>query len=81
MEPTGCYVGFYKRTDEGVCPYFWVSIGIGGNHPNQLPLGSPPLRGGREGFPDEGVCPYFEDYIQQNKQPVYLSTHLLVNST
>ena len=28
------------------------------NHSNRLPLGTPPLGGGWEGFPDEGVCPY-----------------------
>ena len=29
------------------------------NDPNWLPLGTPPLGGGWEGFPSEGVCPYF----------------------
>ena len=80
MQPTGCYVGFYKRTDEGVCPYFWISIGIGENYPNQLPLGTPPLWGGWVGFPDEGVCPYFEK-LHPTKQttclPVNSSTHQL----
>ena len=38
----------------------------GKNHSNRLPLGTPPLGGGWEGFPDEGVCPYFEDSPSDN---------------
>ena len=48
----------FWRTDEGVCPYFVVLSSIEKTNPNQLPLGTPPLGGGWEGFPDEGVCPY-----------------------
>ncbi|EEX17289.1 hypothetical protein HMPREF0973_02865 [Prevotella veroralis F0319] len=45
--------------DDGVCPYFEELSLIGNIYPNQLSLGTPPLRGGWEGGPDEGVCPYF----------------------
>ena len=50
----------FWRTDEGVCPYRWALFPIGKNHPNWLPLGTPPLGGGWVGFPSEVLLSNFK---------------------
>ena len=48
----------FWRTDEGRLSLLCGIPLDGKNHSNRLPLGTPPLWGGWEGFPDDGVCPY-----------------------
>ena len=74
---TGCYLGIYKRTDEGVCPYFVIPIWLKrtiqtGFREALLPLGE----AGR-GFHSKASVPTLWHYIQPIQQLFYLFTHLL----
>ena len=61
----GCYLGIYKRTDEGVCPYFVVPIWLKRTIKTGFPEALLPLGEAGWGFYTRASVPTLQHYIQQ----------------